>query len=656
MAFAWKNLTKPDSLEEGLFFDRKESYPVKTGREKLEFIRDAISFANISRSTGKYSYILIGVNDDLEKVGVPYVGLEPIVYWERYKRSLENIAKDYIEPTLLITVSHIDEDGKHFGCIEFEPTATEKPFQVKRAFRNKDNPQDEVHEGDIWIRSDDSKRQVKPSDIVARLNYQLLPWLLPNQWLTYCKNHIKTIDQSEAINLQTLYFHNRSKAIESLNEFINEDKRLFIVEGQAGSGKTVLIKQLCQSLIEQLNYRIKQRDFKEILEDIGLVSLCISLRGISERDDSLSSTINRHLIHFGLLSQKPQHIEKIFDLEHVQWLIMLDGLDECDPNKRQNICHQVRFFLQQHPRVKMILVSRPVIKDWNAAFPDIALVCQKLAPLTDIQIRNLLTHGLNDLDIVKNTLQWINENSDIKEIICYPMYIVAATSYLIPTPSSQPELESSIRPIRNSKPITKQSDLRRAGFINNPVPSENLEIESTKLKSVNIDFSELSEPFPNQVESNEPRLDLEGKTIEISKAVLLDRLIRSLWERELKKDANIEHKAKLWREYLCNAAWHYGGEHNPMQYKYANRLLSNQGLIHFLELGILREHPNYHLIIFFNHLVRCYYAASYIDLLACAKEDQKITNLLKKSKPDLRSQILELAKDLSSEDISRYIQ
>lgn len=659
MGFDWEKLTKPNELEEGLFIDFKVSYPVQTPKEKLEFIRDAISFANISRAMGKPSYILIGIKDDSrEMVGIPHGPQNNPKYWENYKHSLENISKDHIEPFLQIDVYHECKAGKHFACISFTPSATYKAFQVKKAFKNKDDPKDEVHIGESWIRSGESKRKIEPNDIIRRLDFQSVSLLLPKHWLEYCENHIKTVAQTEVINPQTLYFQNGDEAIQSLNEFTNGDKRLFIVEGVAGSGKTTLSKQLSQSLIEQLKYRIELFDRKEVLPGVGLTPLYISLRVTNAKDDSVKNAISRHLVSFKLFHKKPSNIEEIFDLEQVKWLIILDGLDECMPLKRQDICNQVVNFLTIHPSVKIILVTRPVIPDWNAPFPNIALRYQKLSPLTDTQIKNLLAYESNELDVVENALQWIKSNSDIKEIIHYPMYAVVAAAYIVPKPNSQPELDASINSLKNLDFSPNRGDLGKTDGPTSSILSENVEVEAFRLESVNTHSFDLSEPLSDQVPLKDYTSDIEQNAdkISISKAKLLDRVLTSLWEREVKKDANIIHKERKWRGALYRQAWHSGGEQDPMLYANAHKCLTEKGLIRFLELGILRELSDPLLIVFFNHLVRCYYAALHVQLLLASKAKTKQIRELINSNPMLQPQVYELAKDIISEDISMYFK
>jgi hypothetical protein len=137
------------------FVDFKEMLDVTAPAQKAEFIRDIISFANVSSSGSRF--LLIGVRDHDRSV-VGFEANDPLV------RSLKAIALEWCNPAIPIEVYDIQHLGKCIVVVEIKETSVlARPFATKKRFNS--NGASYFEEGAAWIRHTDGKRPLIRSDL-----------------------------------------------------------------------------------------------------------------------------------------------------------------------------------------------------------------------------------------------------------------------------------------------------------------------------------------------------------------------------------------------------------------------------------------------------------------------------------------------------------
>jgi hypothetical protein len=129
------------------------------------------------------------------------------------------------------------------------------------------------------------------------------------------------------------------------------DKRLIIIAGAAGCGKSMLLKRLFLSFLERSR---------------GYIPLFFALREIEK--DGVVRELKDCLFNELKTSVKkltPQQYEH--GLNAGKFLLLLDGLDEVDPNKRPVISQQIIELSRAYPHLVIICTSRPneAFIDWN---------------------------------------------------------------------------------------------------------------------------------------------------------------------------------------------------------------------------------------------------------------------------------------------------
>ena len=109
---------------EGVTVEFKRDLTLSSKEHQAEFCKDLMSLANIMRSVGKTSYLLIGVDDDGKIVGLR----EPL-----NKRQLKDAADRYCQPPVVFRYWQGIVDGKLIGVIII-PSSYRKPHKFKREF------------------------------------------------------------------------------------------------------------------------------------------------------------------------------------------------------------------------------------------------------------------------------------------------------------------------------------------------------------------------------------------------------------------------------------------------------------------------------------------------------------------------------------------
>jgi NACHT domain len=125
-----------------------------------------------------------------------------------------------------------------------------------------------------------------------------------------------------------------------MHTFIDENKRLVIITGTGGSGKSMMMKYL---FLNTIKWKLK-------------VPVFVELRDLNESKESLiqliKSTLTSNKFNFG-----DEYIEKA--LKAGLFAIFLDGYDEVSTAKRNQVANEINAFTKHYDKNYVVISSRP---------------------------------------------------------------------------------------------------------------------------------------------------------------------------------------------------------------------------------------------------------------------------------------------------------
>lgn len=139
---------------EGPTIEFKREVDLSSREGQAEFCKDLMSLANIMRSMGKTSYLLIGVDDSGEIVGMK----APLTH-----QQLKNAADLYCQPPVVFRYWQGLVDGKLVGVVVI-PQSYRKPHKFKREFSSEKK---KVAENTVFTRHLSHVVVASPEEIVA---------------------------------------------------------------------------------------------------------------------------------------------------------------------------------------------------------------------------------------------------------------------------------------------------------------------------------------------------------------------------------------------------------------------------------------------------------------------------------------------------------
>ncbi|EMY69781.1 NACHT domain-containing protein [Leptospira vanthielii] len=224
-------------------------------------------------------------------------------------------------------------------------------------------------------------------------------------------SHVKTIlHKSTPVYLYDIYVpltvqseDNQFQSKELLN-FIKTDNFCTTLIGEAGSGKSTFIKDL----------------FIQYILEKSKIPLLIELRSIDFETSTLESHIKSELSYDNFLPN-----ETIFErkLKDGSFVFFLDGFDEINSYKKNNLANSLQSFINKYNENKFIITSRP--------FANIELLAgfrnYKILPFTESEIRIFVEKQLKSdpkqSKKIIETLKALPKESPIREYIFNPLLL-----------------------------------------------------------------------------------------------------------------------------------------------------------------------------------------------------------------------------------------
>ena len=670
----------PAEYEEVPLRDRKADFPdlqKKAGlpEKKAEFIRDVIALANTARLWGKPAYLLFGINDSGEVVGIHdhlkvYCisdKLEPHQVQEEARKQMQSLIKEYIKPLLAqFELKFGEKHGRLVAYLIIEPISRCKPFQVAKPFgKGITRP---LKEDDCWIRLGESKnriaaREISPTEEPFCYAYAQVPYLLPSQWERYFRTVLNDLNVQDAYVIAN-YLEPATIAGKNLRSvvqtFLDSDKhKMFLISGAAGSGKTTFLGRLVYKYASDGQKSIEEiRQREEFMPPPDWIPVLVRLR---HRDESVNSV--RQFSEF-LMSEigdrgefwkeRPSNPEKLLELDAVQWLLCLDGYDELEESGQKKFIAMISEFVRRYPRIKVLLTSRPdtIQVDWSET---VNAAIETIRPLTDREIHEFFRTYTDRHQSVptasenaaleaarRDALDFVGSHPDIWKLCSYPSYLTATIREFFPssyeTPTDQPEPVPQSMSADPSPALDNTLRSADESFLSPLVAEDELRLEAPVTE-------ELSE-----VEASDGENDDVGREIQIG--IILHNIYQYLWQREAQRwSAQSLDSSEMWVETGHLALrMHDRITFAPREAQRNIRLLPKW----LLTLGICQATETLPInLLFVTELTKAFFAAS---VLADCHDIESAEQKLWECAQEFRTKVWNLLSSLTPHSFSRSFQ
>ncbi len=393
----------------------KEGDSVRKG----EAARDIIAFANVARRTGRSCYILFGVPDkrepgfDLIDIRDEYpLRLKPKMRsqfkrWDIPRRQEEvaqayhNLVRDWVEPELRSEISYEwgEVDGKIVSYLQISPPRHNLGYYyLKREARTKTKKIYSI--GTPFIRFGESTEVVPENQRNLLDSYSDAAYLSEDDWKTIISVFKNGAFKDAHLNIREFPLLDKEtgeNALQRALEGLVSQRRIVVISGNAGSGKSVLMHALTYELasqhnLEDLTFRkyfaqkkTNTEDFTR-LEELEVVPrypvpVFMPLRSRFESIDQFEGALRRQM---GDLAFKTEYsLRAIFKISGAKWVLLLDALDEV--HNLNDFGPGLEEWIRNLPRnVQIVISSRPVVE-----LPSSSLEIF-LKPLDGARTRNLL--------------------------------------------------------------------------------------------------------------------------------------------------------------------------------------------------------------------------------------------------------------------------
>jgi len=643
------------SYQEGPLLDRKqEIYDLRAPDKKAEFVRDVIALANSARRFGKPAYLLFGITDSGEICGVrSRDGVPDQKYIDNVHRQMMQIINTYIEPQMPASRLEIGEvDDKLVAYLIIPPEATKSPFCVAKELRGDRSIL--LEEGKRWIRFGESKgeiriRSLEQSSPPYFWSYAEVPYVVPDHWIEYGENILSIMGNARLIKAyQELYSDSGERLSVLVDKFLQSDKRLLVILGEAGVGKSTFIQRLVAELADSVKAAMKEAARREeFVAPNCLVPVYFSLRNVQIMDDRhLAAELINHVNQYAhFWENRPSHPELLFEYKELNWLICFDGVDEIF--NQEEICKffsSIESFLRRYPYIRAILTARPNIsglKTLSQCYRVAAISCMKKE-----QINHYIASYLGEKSC-DEVIDFLKSDNDLWSLCSIPAYLEAAMQELAGIYANSPEYGQSL--IYQSRDPGTYSDLpsgtEGGGYV---LPNP-----------INADELVISEPLVNTIEESQVDVndELAVDIFPIRKSILIHRIYQYIWEREKDRRPLPVHYFDIWWEHTGKLAIKVDGKRENFPYDFARKVFGEDDrfLSWILNLGVLRTEKSR--LKFMTNLTKVYFAATYVlqHIEEETSDDTSVYQYIEQSSASFRTELLSMVRELGASDVPKLL-
>lgn len=679
--FRLELFTQPENYEETPLRDRKVWIELWDRKGKAEFLRDFIALANTARLFGKPAYLLLGIDDKGEIVGIDRMidGLQLCGYVDhKIAETIRNLVSNLIGQ--YVTPSHPHWDFK-FGRTEEKPLGyfligpvTDGPFRINRKFEYSGGS---LQPDQCWIRMGESKqevvlREISPGQDPYCYSYAQVPYLLPHHWRDYISGCINELSFSPGIEQRYIELRADTGSLleENVNKFLNDpNMRWLIIEGAAGSGKTLFLKRWINKQAENnlaaIDEIIHREEFVPPPDWIPVYLRLGQRDHIRDQNDLTMQLLNNINSKGNFWEKRPSNPERLFEYNNLRWLFCLDGLDEIYETKSiRQFIGALRGFLERFPKVKVILTTRPGF----TALPDDSIPSQiiRIERLTREQVENYLVKCMtaSSIDLIPENIEklilYLYSDEDLAELCALPVYLEAAVEEILGVPVPVHGVIETLQAEETSKSTEarskEQPQIEPDGeeqIISSPFVRAHLEVPSVEdmiLRSEDLvpkseELLSIESEKGEDVEEGYPTYSLPRK------AVLIDNVYQKLWNREINRRVQRERDLKNYFTNLGELALRLDGYCEACSWQDAQRCCTKKGLEWILNMGGVLVENESGWIRFYSILTKTYFAASFVKPYVENNANQRARSLICKCSPEFRERVREILAELVVQDL-----
>ncbi|NEQ34270.1 MAG: NACHT domain-containing protein [Leptolyngbya sp. SIO4C5] len=181
--------------------------------------------------------------------------------------------------------------------------------------------------------------------------------------------------------------------------------RTLLILGEPGSGKTVTLLKITQSLIQRTENALSQP-----------LPVVMNLSSWSKKQYGIAEWVVQELC------ESPYYVSQSLArtwVEQQQLILLLDGLDEVDIEYREKCVRYLNKFVQEHGLIELIVCSR--IRDYEALSVRLRLQSAiYIQPLTLQQVNRFLKQAGEPLANLRTVL---NENQELQTLAASPLIL-----------------------------------------------------------------------------------------------------------------------------------------------------------------------------------------------------------------------------------------
>lgn len=499
-------LSQFESGREGPNLDfKRRPYELVEPGEQFEFAKDIVAFANVARRTNRKCRILFGVGENAPKVEGHKPGRIPFdvrnLYpckkpqnWDDPNVSIHdkqiNVVSDFYkiaekwidpDPVELFEYEYGEIDGTFYSYLEIKPTLTSRPYCLKRGSDKRDSP---YRVGAVLVRKGASNARLEPSEVPYLFQWSQAAYLEQGEWQQIIRTHLaKDFETMQNISPPFQPRTNAAdvNAFDAVMRFLSAGKRMVIVKGDAGSGKTVLLHRIAYALANQHNLDaiVRREQFGQAdetgLETETVASITDELEVVPSFPVPIFMTLREAfgtIEHFEqqLLVQirewtgqnALENLSQVFGIPGAKWVILLDGIDEI--RDRQSFAPYLRTWIRGlPPNVQVVVSSRPAYAEFSSS--GVAEVA--IEPLTQEESLYLLMGNLPedkaDEDKKHQIENWILQQPDLLTMLACPRALFGLAQFLNPAkPSDQIQIDQDRIEVMETQKLSPESSGRGA--------------------------------------------------------------------------------------------------------------------------------------------------------------------------------------------------
>jgi hypothetical protein len=481
-----------------------------------------------------------------------------------------------------------------------------------------------IDDSDIWRKLIAGIKKVPPAEISIQTPndrtsddsdkddvQKLWESIPPKQWLNYFGEVQAAVREPKDIEFPQILETETGKTLDAeLQNFLRSDKRLLIIHGQSGIGKSVFLREKCREFSSDAISAFKDLHPETYREDNLLfppIPIPIYYSLLSRRIESsqeLASSLAEYISHPLGRKTAEQAVDQLFNSKLIRWIVFFDNFDRLPDSdeKREKFIEALVSFLDKFSNFQVVLATRlgyeriPV-NDWRKI--DITISC-----LNSEKIFN----G------VMNVTEMPQAADDIKQLLLTENDLMTICS--IPR-----HLNGFLRLVKDigSKPLE-----------NNDIPDEN----------------------PYQPFENEHSKVRRGAFINaVYEEIRLDKGTRPVINENTDTD---------WYKKIGLLALKLDGRTSDFLIENALDVMSDQNdqraLNWTLDIGILQQVSASGRLKFYTKLTQLYFAA---NLLAEYREDEIpeiVIHYIKNATNDFNVELFDIYKDITARDPSQYLR